>query len=239
MSRNRSDAVTRWVCYLRVSTDEQAVSGLGTDAQRAAIEAAAERAGATVVAVIDDAGCSGKDLDRPGIRAALELLAQREADVLAVAKLDRLSRSLIDVLAVAEWLGDVGAALSACDSPVDFTTPAGRMFLSQLGAFAEFERAMIGERTKVALAVRKARGDAVSGPSVPAEVVEQIRAWSDEGVTQRAICDRLTAAGVPTARGGAWRPSTVQSVLGLRSPARRKRPELPVVPRRRRLRAVA
>jgi DNA invertase Pin-like site-specific DNA recombinase len=232
--------MTSWCAYLRVSLEEQAVSGLGIAAQRAAIEREAERSGAVLVAVIDDGGSSGKDLDRPKLHEALSLIADGRADVLVVAKVDRLSRSLLDVVSVLEWLDDAGAAFKACDSPIDTSTAAGRMFLQTMAMFAEFERQMIRERTKAALAVRKAQGGAVSGPTVPDDVAAQIRTWAAEDVAQAEIARRLNEAKVPTARGGAeWRVSTVQSVLGKRGTARRKRPALPPLPRRRRTTRVA
>ena len=82
--------------YVRVSTDEQGKSGAGLEAQRAAILAEAQRRGWEWVTIIKDVGVSGKDLNRPGIRAALAALEQGDASALVVAKLDRLSRSMFD-----------------------------------------------------------------------------------------------------------------------------------------------
>src|SRR5690349_20842452 len=86
--------------YARVSTGEQADSRAGLEAQRAAIEAECRRRGWTIVEMIEDAGYSAKDLKRPGIKRALEELGRGRADALVVAKLDRLSRSMIDFTAL-------------------------------------------------------------------------------------------------------------------------------------------
>src|SRR5438270_12955199 len=86
--------------YVRVSTDEQRTSGTGLAAQRAAIEAECRRRGWTLVEVIGDAGYSAKDLRRPGVQTALKTLQRGEARALVVAKLDRLSRSMLDLTAV-------------------------------------------------------------------------------------------------------------------------------------------
>jgi DNA invertase Pin-like site-specific DNA recombinase len=225
----------RWIGYVRVSSEEQALSGLGLAAQRATIEREAERAGAELVAVIEDAGASGKDLDRAGLHDALTRIAAGDAEVFVVAKVDRLSRSLLDVMSVLEWLESARAAFKALDSPIDTSTAVGKMFLQTMGMFAEFERQMIRDRTRAALAVRKAEGKAISRPAVPDATSAQIKAWYDEGWGLTAIARQLNDDGVPTARGGTeWRASNVQSVLGLRDPAARKRPALPPVPARRR-----
>ena len=82
--------------YVRVSTEEQRLSGASLEAQRNAIAAECERRGEQLLDVVEDVGLSGKDLKRPGVQAALEELRRGEADALIVAKLDRLSRSMLD-----------------------------------------------------------------------------------------------------------------------------------------------
>jgi DNA invertase Pin-like site-specific DNA recombinase len=86
----------RAIGYVRVSTEEQATSRAGLEAQRSAIAAEAERRGWTLVEIVEDAGYSAKDLRRPGIRAVLNAMTTNEAETLVVAKLDRLSRSMLD-----------------------------------------------------------------------------------------------------------------------------------------------
>ncbi len=227
------------VCgYIRCSTEEQASSGLGLAAQRAVVEATCAQRGWQLADVVVDAGASGRDLERPGIRRVLEAIASGEVDGVVVAKLDRLSRSLADLLAVVEWIADAGAVLVAVDLGVDTTSPGGRLVLHVLGAIAEWERGTIRERTVDALAARRADGKAISGPSVVdrPELAARIAARRAEGWSYQAIADELNALGVPTLRGGAlWRVSSVQAAAGYKRPPRKRRPpDLPELPRRRR-----
>ena len=112
---------------------------------------------ATQVAALKAAGCeriyrekaSGGRWDRPELHRLLDQL--RKGDVLVVWKLDRLSRSLRDVLTIMERLGESAAGFRSLTEAIDTTTPAGRMMMQMVGAFAEFERAMLRERTKAGL----------------------------------------------------------------------------------------
>jgi len=123
--------------YARVSTDDQ-----DTAAQVAALKAAGcER--------IYREKASGGRWDRPELHRLLDQL--RKGDVLVVWKLDRLSRSLRDVLVIMERLADAKAGFRSLTEAIDTTTPAGRMMMQMVGAFAEFERAMLRERTKAGL----------------------------------------------------------------------------------------
>ena len=114
------------VGYLRVSTEEQADSGLGLEAQRAVIEAEVARRGWELVEVLVDAGASGKSLSgRPALAEALALVRSGEADVLVVAKLDRLSRSRLDFAGLMADAQARGWLLVALDLGMDLSTPAG------------------------------------------------------------------------------------------------------------------
>jgi DNA invertase Pin-like site-specific DNA recombinase len=144
--------------YIRVSTREQGDSGLGLDAQRATIEADAIRRGWPPVCLIIDSGYSGASTDRPGVAQALAMLEAGQADALVVAKLDRLSRSVGDFAGLMDLARRQGWALIALDLGVDTTTPAGEMMANVMASFAQFERRVIAQRTKDALAQAKARG---------------------------------------------------------------------------------
>lgn len=229
----------RWIGYTRVSTQEQAASALGLEAQEAAVRAAVAAGGGELVELITDAGESGKDLDRPGLRRALDLIAAGDAEGLVVAKLDRVTRSVVDAVVLLEWFDDAGATLRALDLGLDTSTPAGRLVANVLAAVAQWERETIAQRTRDALAAKRAAGGRVSGASVASDapdVADRIRARRAEGATFAAIAAELNDDGIPTLRGGSqWRTSSVQTVAGWRRPpARRKRPELPELPRRRR-----
>ena len=99
---------------------------------------------------------SGGRWDRPELHRLLDHL--RKGDVRVVWKLDRLSRSLRDVLTIMERLGDAGAGFRSLTEAIDTTTPAERMMMQMVGAFAEFERAMLRERTKVGLDAAREEG---------------------------------------------------------------------------------
>jgi DNA invertase Pin-like site-specific DNA recombinase len=204
------------VAYTRVSTSEQADSGAGLGAQRAAIDAAAEARGWTVVARFEDAGISGSSLNRPGLTDALATLESGRASAVVVAKLDRLSRSLMDFSALMERARRRGWALVALDLGVDTTTPAGEMLANVLASFAQYERRIIGQRTKDALAEKRRHGVRLGRPRLTDEtVVARIVAAREAGQTLASIADDLNADGVPTARGGrCWYDSTVRCVLG-------------------------
>src|SRR5438105_3902708 len=201
--------------YVRVSTDEQRSSGAGLAAQRAAIEAECRRRGWTLVEVIEDAGYSAKDLKRPGVQVALETLRRGEAGALVVAKLDRLSRSMLDFTAVMAKATKQGWALVALDCAVDTTTPAGEAMANVVATFAQFERRLIGQRTREALAAKRASGVQLGRPvSVPPVVRERIAAERKAGRSLAAIAEILNAERVPTAQGGRrWWPSTIRAVL--------------------------
>src|SRR5438067_13176540 len=150
--------------YVRVSTDEQSSSGAGLQAQRAAILAECERRGWQLIDVIEDAGFSAKDLKRPGVQEALRVLKSGDASALVVAKLDRLSRSMLDFTGVMATAQKQGWALVALDCAVDTTTPAGKAMANMLATFAQFERRLISQRTREALAIKKAQGVRIGRP---------------------------------------------------------------------------
>jgi len=199
--------------YIRVSKDEQEIS---LEAQRNAIEADALRRGWNPEYLIDH-GFSGGSLKRPAITEALERLERGEAKTLIVAKLDRLSRSVADFAALMEKAQSQGWSLIALDIGVDMTTPAGQLIANVMAAVAQWERTVISQRTKDALAALKAKGVRLGGPSeMDPEVRDRIVAMrtGPARMTLTAIAGTLNAEGVPTARGGAkWWPSTIAAVL--------------------------
>jgi len=211
----RTHAARRVIAYVRVSTDEQKTSGAGIAAQKAAIVAECQHRGWHIVRVVEDAGYSAKDLKRPGVQAALDVLKRGEADALVVAKLDRLSRSMLDFTGVMATAQKQGWALVALDCAVDTTTPAGEAMANVLATFAHFERRLIGQRTRDALAAKKAAGVRLGRPrQLPAEVVERIVEERAAGATLAGIARGLNDDGVATAQGGKqWHASTVRAVV--------------------------
>lgn len=207
----------RAVGYVRVSTSEQADSGLGLEAQRAAIVAEAARRGWQLLEVHVDAGASGKSLrGRDGLAEALAAVERRGgADVLVVAKLDRLSRSVHDFAGLmARAQRGRGWSLVALDLGVDTTTPTGRLVANVMASVAEWERETIGQRTRDALAVKRSQGARLGRPrTMPAAVLARIVDERARGLSLAAIADGLAGDGVPTVRGGTWRANTVRAAL--------------------------
>lgn len=202
------------IAYTRVSTAEQGDSGLGLEAQEAAIRAECERRGWPISRFASDVA-SGKDTKgRPGFTAAVEDL-DTNGGVLIAAKLDRLSRTLLDFVALMERASRSGWAVVVLDVATDTTTPQGEMLANLLATFAHFERRIIGQRTKDALAAKKAQGARLGRPVTLAQTTRmRVRSERSQGRTLQAIADGLNHDGVRTARGGSeWRPSSVRSVL--------------------------
>lgn len=209
-SSNRTAGV---IAYLRVSTDEQAVSGLGLEAQRKAIELDAQQRDMPVLQWRADPGVSGKTLNRPGLEAALEDLADGNGSVLMVAKLDRLSRSVHDATGLMQRADKQGWSLVALDAQIDTSTPQGGALVQILAVFGELERRLIGQRTKDALAVKRAQGVRLGRPRVVGDdIAERIRRERASGSTWTAIAASLNDEGVPTARGREWYPASVRLI---------------------------
>lgn len=221
------------VGYLRVSTSEQAGSGAGLQAQRSAIEREAAHRGWVLIEMYTDAAASGRSITgRPALASALGRVEGGEAGVLVVAKLDRLSRSLLDFASLMARAQRNKWNLVALDLGIDLSTPAGEFLASVMASAAQWERRIIGQRTREALAVRKAQGVRLGRPpSIDPAVVSRIVRQRHEGLTLAAIADGLNAEGVTTAQGGLrWHPSTVRAILQRTEPARRDGRAQPVQP---------
>lgn len=201
-----------FVAYSRVSTDEQADRRNGLEAQRSAIEAEASRRSWTVEHLADEA-VSGKHIG-PALRHALDMLASGQADGLIVAKLDRLARSIVNAANIIEAAQKQKWSLVVLDMDIDLTTAGGRMIARQLVSFAEYERELIGERTKAALAAKKARNEPVGRPrEASAALVRRIIGERDRGLSFDRIAKALEADGVLSPRGGQrWHSSTARRI---------------------------
>lgn len=209
-------APLRAVGYLRVSTAEQADSGAGLAAQRTAVEAEAQRRGWVITEIYVDAAFSGKVIaGREALAHALDAVKSGQAEVMVVAKLDRLSRSLLDFAEIMRRAQVEGWNLVALDLGIDLSTPAGEFLASVMASAAQWERRIIGQRTREALAAKKAAGVVLGRPRlVPDDVVQRMVTERIAGRTLTAIADGLTEDTVPTAQGGArWHAATVRKVL--------------------------
>jgi DNA invertase Pin-like site-specific DNA recombinase len=169
--------------YARVSTR----NGQTTQNQVRELKAVAKRAGWQVVAVYQDEGISGsKGRDqRPGLDAALKAAARREFDVLAAWSVDRLGRSLTDLLGTLKELHGVGCDLYLHTQGLDTRTPAGKAMFGMMGVFAEFERAIIQERIAAGLARARAEGKHLGRPATDGDGVERARAALARGASLR------------------------------------------------------
>jgi DNA invertase Pin-like site-specific DNA recombinase len=207
--------VKRVYGYVRVSTAEQADTGASLEGQKRTIQAECDRNGWELVAIIEDAGISAKNLNRPGLKQALEGLNSGTANVLMASKLDRLSRSTADVCNLGDMAKHYGWDLCLLDARIDTTTPHGRAQLSMMAAFAQLERELAGLRTREGLAVKRSQGVKLGRPrTVNSGIEGMLHQFRSEGLTLREIADRLNADSIPTGQGGSkWFASSVSSVL--------------------------
>jgi len=218
--------------YIRVSTQEQAAEGVSLEAQEERIRAYLTLRGLEAAAVIREEGISaGKPLStRPGGQELLSLVAAGKVGHVVALKLDRLFRDAEDALHETKAWDKAGVALHLVDmggTAVDTRSPMGRMILTMLAGFAEFERGVIRERTTLALRHKKAhrqaygptpygydrRGDVLIEAAAEQATLDTIRGWHREGLSLRAIARELTARNVPTKRGGRWEAATVSRLL--------------------------
>jgi DNA invertase Pin-like site-specific DNA recombinase len=215
-----AERMKRCISYLRVSTSKQGVDGYGVDAQRGAIETYLALTGAELSEEFIEVE-SGRRNDRPILEQAL-LACRRQKATLLVAKLDRLSRTVVFLSRLVEARVD----FVAVDNP-----HANKLMVHLLAAFAEHERDMIAARTKAALASARARGVKLGNPKLSDARAAAIHAIQSRAATHRAnvlpiiaairssgvstyagVAAALEARGVPTDRGGRWHSTTVRNI---------------------------
>jgi DNA invertase Pin-like site-specific DNA recombinase len=169
----------RIAIYLRVSTSKQ-----DTDNQRRELEAVAERSGWHVVKVYEDTSISGAKgrAQRPGLDAMLKAVNAREFDLVAAWSVDRLGRSLTDLLGILQSLHDKGVDLFLHQQGLDSSTTAGNAMFQMLDVFAEFERGIIRERVNAGLARAKEKGIKLGRRKVEPSVEERIHALRKAGM---------------------------------------------------------
>jgi DNA invertase Pin-like site-specific DNA recombinase len=231
LASNLASGVTNGlVAYLRVSTHKQGASGLGIEAQRAAVAAFADQHGARILREFVEVE-SGKSAERPQLHAALAY-ARRAQATLTIAKLDRLSRNV----AFLANLMDAGVEFCACDNP-----HANRLTVHILAAVAEEEARAASQRTKAALAAAKAKGtllgahrpqaralspasraagqargaqaNRAKAAAVYADLLPRVRALRSAGASCGALARALNAEGHVTARGAQWSATHVHRLL--------------------------
>jgi DNA invertase Pin-like site-specific DNA recombinase len=168
-----SKSVHRAALYLRVSTDRQTVEN-----QEIQLRQIAERRGWEVVAVYNDAGVSGAKgrKDRPGLDGMLNDASRRRFDVVLCWAIDRMGRSLLDLLNTIQHLEACGVDLYLDQQSIDTTTPMGKLIFQVTGAFAQFERSMIQQRVHAGLQRARKAGKVLGRPKIDEATEAAIRA---------------------------------------------------------------
>jgi site-specific DNA recombinase len=226
------EGMKKAVCYIRVSTEEQARNGVSLAAQEEKLLAYCKLNDLEPVAMIREEGVSGaKSLAiRPGGMELLQLVAKKQALHVVALKLDRLFRDAADALNMTKAWDKGGVALHLVDmggQTLNTASAMGRFFLNVMAGFAELERNLIAERTEMAMAHKKAHleayaptpygfnreGDTLTENPQELKAVAQIREWRAAGWSLGKIAKELTRQCVPTKKGGEWYAGTVKYLL--------------------------
>jgi DNA invertase Pin-like site-specific DNA recombinase len=183
--------------------------------------------GAELIAEIVDAGESAKSLDRPGMQRLLAMVDSGQVQCVIIAKLDRITRSVVDLAELLKRFERRGVSLVSVADSLDTRSASGRLVLNIMVSVSQWEREAIGERTAAVLSHRKAHskvygttplGFSRDGADLKAdaseqETVELIRRMRSDGSGLRSIADELNRTGAPTKKGGKWHASTVAYIL--------------------------
>lgn len=214
--------MTRAVGYVRISkadrdkTEEEQRLSLRQQAE--CIRSACEAKGWELLRIVEDFALSGNDDDRPGFAEVGAALDRGEADLVVVRHVDRLYRKAWRLLQLvdAEEEGGLGWDVYSVEQAFDTSTPEGWFAFAQFALFGDFERRVIGKRTKLALAQLRREGKHTGRPStIPAEIEERIAALHAEGLSASAIAALMEVEGVarPTATCKAWHHSHVLAAI--------------------------
>jgi site-specific DNA recombinase len=228
--RRKAGDPAKVVGYVRVSTDDQALS---PDAQRDALEAWCDDNDRGLVYVAEDRGVSGAaELDkRPGLMEAMAAIREYQAGVLLVFRLDRLSRSVAKGAIVEELVEREGARVLTCDGVGNDASPEGQLMRNMIRSVAQYEREIIAMRTRVALRAKKSRGlrhncrapygycwsdegtiEPVQAEQRALRTIRRLR--RDEGLTIAQIAEHLNERlSQYPCRGECWHPTTVYRIV--------------------------
>jgi len=214
--------------YIRVSTSEQAIEGISLDNQKTKIRSYCSLNDLKLVEIIEDAGKSGKNLNREGIQELLTRIRDKSINAVIVYKLDRLSRKVIDTLTLIETIEKASITFHSLNEKIDTGTAVGRFFLNITASLAQMERDLVSERTKDALQMKISNGQRAG--QIPygwrlsddgntlikhekeQEAISLIKRLHKKGYSYRAICVELEKAGHKPI-GKTWHPKTIGSVL--------------------------
>jgi DNA invertase Pin-like site-specific DNA recombinase len=220
------------VCYIRVSTQEQATQGVSLEAQEARLRAYCSMVGLSIESLIKEGGVSATKAlrDRPGGADLLSLVGKKKVGHVVALKLDRLFRDAVDALHQTKTWDKAGIALHLVDmggQTLNTASAMGRFFLNMMAGVAELERNLIAERTGMALAHKKAKlevyaptpygydreGKTLAINHSEFTIVAKIREWREGGWSLGRIAQELTSLNIPTKRGGKWYAGTVKYLL--------------------------
>jgi DNA invertase Pin-like site-specific DNA recombinase len=202
--------------YARVSTNRQAETGHSLDSQSALLVKQAESEGYQVELVLENG--SGRRANRPKLNEALDRLNRGEAQALFALDTDRLARSTMHLLEIAETAKRKGWRLVIDSLKLDTESSQGKLNLTILAAFAEFESDLISERVKRQHQARRERGavwGVTEGPkgSLDPKTRRLIVKQHQAGKSLRAIVRELEEKSLPTPRGGKWQPASIRAIL--------------------------
>lgn len=215
------------VGYIRVSSEEQAKSGLSLENQDRKIRAFAETQDVKVDRVLRDEAKSAKNLNRPEVQEIIEGIKAKRISRVIIYKLDRLTRSVRDLAFILELFEKHGAILSSVVETLDTASASGKMVVHIIGAIAEWERGVISERTQAALDVKRGRGERISGiipygfrlagkklapHPVEHSVWKTITARRREGASYALIARELNAAGIRPRKAASWSAMSVRNI---------------------------
>ena len=216
-----------WIGYIRVSTKDQADSGLSLESQETKIRAMATVKGVQLSEVIVDKAESAKNLDRPGVQRALAMIRERAIAGVIIAKLDRLTRSVRDLGALVDMLQAHDVSMVSTYETLDTTTANGRMILNITATIAQWEREVICERTSDALQAKLNRGEhagniaygyrSENGRAVADSgeqfVIRLAKTYRASGMSLAGVAEALNRDGRLTRRGSQWKLQYVDSIL--------------------------
>lgn len=214
--------------YIRVSTRDQADNGASLESQRTKIEAYATMHDLDLVEVVEDAGFSAKSLARPGMDKLQQLIRGRKINVVIVAKLDRITRSVRDLGELVDLFQRSGVEFASVADHIDTSTASGRLVLNVMGSVSQWEREAIGERTSEALAVMRSKGKRISRHAPfgyrlngqgwiedehEQQAIALMRQLRHDGLSLRRIARELENQGFHNRRKARLSPQTIANVL--------------------------
>lgn len=220
--------MNRTIGYCRVSTEEQS-NGISLELQQERITAYCMINDLPSPDFVIDAGKTGKNLKREGIKELMEHLGSGVVGNIVVYKMDRLSRRVIDLLGLIEEIERAGIKFHSVQEKIDTSTASGRFFVNVTAAFAQMERDLISERTRSALRFKTANGqragnipygwriEAGSDELLPdpgeIEILNMCDHLRSQGFSYQKIADKLNELGYYTRSGGSWKKQYVHSLL--------------------------